>query len=369
MGPRLKLPDYVHAFNDRHGRPRHYLRRPGYKRVPLPGLPWSPEFMEAYAMGMAGDAPRIKIAAKRSRPGSVSAVIASYYRHELWLQELSEGSRKTRRPILEKFRAAHGEKKIALLRGEHITKILAGMKPFAKRNWLKTLRGLAVFCVMEHHIKRDPTQDVRLVRLPKTTGHMTWREKEIEQYRAYHPNGTMARLALELMLNLAARRQDACRLGRPHVQGDRLTWRPQKTARSTGKVLTIRMTPDFKIALQAIPASDSMTFLNNDYGRPFASAAAFGNKFADWCREAGLPVVVGEDGRARNFRAHGLRKAACRALAHAGCSAPEIMAVSGRATLSQVQIYIAEVEQERMAEAAMNRLVEANKTASLIGKP
>ena len=40
-------------------------------------------------------------------------------------------------------------------------------------------------------------------------------------------------------------------------------------------------------------------------------------------------------------------------LAHAGCTAPEIMAVSGHATMSAVQKYIAAVEQERVAEAAM----------------
>jgi hypothetical protein len=27
----------------------------GYKRVPLPGLPWSPEFMTAYEAAMAGE--------------------------------------------------------------------------------------------------------------------------------------------------------------------------------------------------------------------------------------------------------------------------------------------------------------------------
>ena len=42
MGPRLKLPKYVRGFQDRHGKPRFYFRRKGYKSLPLPGLPWSP---------------------------------------------------------------------------------------------------------------------------------------------------------------------------------------------------------------------------------------------------------------------------------------------------------------------------------------
>jgi len=85
-----------------------------------------------------------------------------------------------------------------------------------------------------------------------------------------------------------------------------------------------------------MPASDGLTFLLNEYGRPFASAAVFGNKFADWCRQAGLQGVECEDGRVRSYRAHGLRKAACVALAHAGCTGPEIMAVSGHSSLAQV---------------------------------
>lgn len=66
---------------------------------------------------------------------------------------------------------------------------------------------------------------------------------------------------------------------------------------------------------------------------------------------------------------HRRRKAACRHLAHAGCTAPEIMAISGHSTLSQVQIYIDEVEQERMADAAMNKLADADRSATSIGKP
>jgi integrase len=128
----------------------------------------------------------------------------------------------------------------------------------------------------------------------------------------------------------------------------------------TGKMLSIRIMPSLQEALGAMPkdalADPVLTFLVNDYGGPFASAAAFGNKFADWCTAAGLKPVACDDGRTRNYRAHGLRKAALRALAHAGATGVELMAVSGHSSLDQVQIYIAEVEQERAADAAMTKL-------------
>ena len=47
---RIRL-QYVHAFRDRHGTDRYYFRRPGFKQIPLPGLPYSAEFMEAYQAG------------------------------------------------------------------------------------------------------------------------------------------------------------------------------------------------------------------------------------------------------------------------------------------------------------------------------
>jgi len=55
-------PKFVNGYIDRHGKPRFYFRRAGFKKVPLPGLPWSPEFMAAYhhALDLS---PRVEIGA------------------------------------------------------------------------------------------------------------------------------------------------------------------------------------------------------------------------------------------------------------------------------------------------------------------
>jgi integrase/recombinase XerD len=200
---------------------------------------------------------------------------------------------------------------------------------------------------------------------------VTWGDVQIGRYRERYANGTMARLAVELMLNIAARRHDAHLIGRQHLWFDaedqqwKLTWRPSKTSQTTGKVLTIPVLPELQAALDAMPRSDALTFLLTEYGRPFASAAAFGNKFADWCDAAGLKPVVCDDGKTRNYRAHGLRKAACMQLAHAGCTAPEIMAVSGHASLAEAQKYISAVEQDRLAKSAMTKRAVGSKRAQM----
>src|SRR5262249_7833594 len=63
-------------------------------------------------------------------------------------------------------------------------------------------------------------------------------------------------------------------------------------------------------------------------------------------RDAGLPS---------RCKPHGLRKAAARRLAEAGCSASEIMAITGHKTLAEGERYTRAAEQERLARAAINR--------------
>ena len=51
---KAKNPKWTKQFCDRHGKARFYLNKPGRKRVPLPGLPWSPEFMSARKAALEG---------------------------------------------------------------------------------------------------------------------------------------------------------------------------------------------------------------------------------------------------------------------------------------------------------------------------
>ena len=351
----------VNIFRDRHGKLRKYFRPPGRKPVSLPGLPGSDEFMEAYRVALkeCGATPST-IGKSRTEAGTLNAAIVAYYESQDFKVELAASTQDMRRAILEKWRNEDGEKRFAGIRSHHLANMLEPMKPNAQKNWIKTLRGLMKFGKKMKLRADDPTQDVKAIKTGKSMGHMTWLEPQVAQYRKCHEIGTMARLALELLLNIAGRRQDAHMLGRQHLNRDgKLSWRPQKTRRSTGKTLTISIMPELQAALDAMPKSDAMAFLCTDYGRPFASAAAFGNKFADWCTAAELKPVLCDDGKMRNYRAHGLRKAALRALAHAGCSGSEMMNVSGHSSLAQLQEYLDEVEQERQADAALTKLMTA----------
>jgi len=366
--------DYVNSYRDhRNGKMRHQFRRKGCRKVTLKGRPGSADFMAHYAELLAqSENAAAQVGASKIKPGSIDALIVRYLKSDTFMKGLAKTTRDARRPILDNFRQCvtpgghrYGENRLATMQGRNIADALAGKTPIMQKVWMKALRHLIRFAIAEGDCKTDPTIGIMTTRPPKSSGHVTWGEVQIEQYRQRHANGTMARLAMEVMLNIAARRHDAHLIGRQHLRNGCLSWRPSKTSQTTGKVLTIRVLPELQAALDAMPHSDALTFLLTEYGRPFASAAAFGNKFADWCRAAGLEPVICDDGKVRNYRAHGLRKAACRQLAHAGCTGPEIMAVSGHATLSEVQVYLNEVEQDRLAEAAMVKRAAGSNRAQM----
>jgi len=139
--------EFVQAFIDRHGRTRHYFRRRGFKRVPLPGRPGSEEFMAAYGAAFAGEtAEPIKIGAARTKPGTVNAAIAGFYRSAAFL-DLQPITKSTYRGILESFRSKHGDKRIEMLERRHILDLLAEKagKPGAQRNLLRMLNLLLAF--------------------------------------------------------------------------------------------------------------------------------------------------------------------------------------------------------------------------------
>jgi integrase len=105
--------------------------------------------------------------------------------------------------------------------------------------------------------------------------------------------------------------------------------------------------------LDATP-SQHLTFLVTKAGKPFY-ADAFTHWFKRKCQAAGLPARAS---------AHGLRKAACRRLAEAGCSASIIAAISGHTSLREVQRYVEAAEQAGLARQGIQAI-----TRTKIGKP
>ena len=333
-----RLPKYVQAFLDRHGRPRHYFRRRGFAPVALPGMPWSPEFMSAYTQAMAAT-PHMAVQCKHAL-GTVDALTTSYLASSSF-RSLAPTTQQVYRTLVDAFRAEHGPLSVAGLKPEHVVRMMAlRPTPDAANGLRKILRALMKHAVDTGMRKDDPTRDIKAVRT-KSTGFHSWNEAEIAQYEARHPIGSRARLAFGLLLFTGQRRSDVVRMGRQHLRDGVIAVRQQKT----GVELAIPVLPELEEIIAASP-SGQLTFLVTEYGRPF-SVSGFGGWFKKQCRAADLPA---------NCSAHGLRKATARRLAEAGCSALEIAAITGHATLHEITRYTKAADQKRLSRSAFEKL-------------
>jgi integrase len=331
---------YVQGWLDRKdGVTYYYVRRRGFRLVRLRGLPGSQEFMASYQRAL--DQAPLKIGAKHAKAGSVSDVIARYFDSMQYFGALALATRRMRRPILERFRIEYGDLPLAVLPPKLITLQLGRMPPHAARTWLKTIRHLAQFAKDNGIIRVDPTVGIKTV-VPKSDGHHTWTEEEIAAFERAHPIGTKARLAMALALYTAQRRGDLVRLRPTDIVDGVLRLKQNKTRTP----LALPVHPELRRAVAAMPPGGKTLLITDRAGHAY-NADDFSARFRDWCNEAGLPS---------RCNVHGLRKAACRRLAEAGCTAHEIKAISGHKSLKEVERYTEAVSQAKMARSAMDKI-------------
>lgn len=148
---------------------------------------------------------------------------------------------------------------------------------------------------------------------------------------------------------------DVRQLGTANIRGGRVELVQSKT----GKFVSVPIMPALAASILAADATGE-TFVLTEFGKRF-SAAGFGNKVRQWCTEAGLT----------GCSAHGLRKAAARRFAEAGCSNQEIKAWTGHTTDFEVARYTAAADQLTLSNAAAQKLLAnlAEKVANSAAKP
>src|SRR5260221_4308106 len=336
---------YVHAFRDRTGRMRYYFRRHG-KRNALPGLPGSREFMDVYAALLA-DAPKDVQQRPMAAPRTLAALAIRYFGSPQYLS-LSATSRANYRRVIDNFVEEHGHRRVDQMTREHVDIIIGKMasKPGAGIILLKRIRTLTRYAMALGWTDRDATAGVKAY---KSKEIHTWNEGEIARFETQCPQGSAERLTFALLLYTGQRGSDVYRMTWGDIVGDTIRVAHQKTAAK----LTIPIHDELHREL-AIASRDHRTILVTAYGEQF-SVKGFGNMIATAIRESGLP---------NRCKAHGLRKAAARRLAEAGCSASEIAAITGHKTLAEVERYTRAADQERLARQAIQRQ-SANKSGKL----
>lgn len=348
---RVKLP-YVDCFKDRHGTQRYYFRRPGGKRIALPNCPGTETFKRAYQKALTADkaghvgkekAPRV-----RGEPGTFDRLLFNYYLSSDYLR-LAASTKVAYRRVMDRLIQDEnlGHRMVADMGREHVKMIFArrAATPGAANDILKKIRLLLHFAIDSGWRSDDPTTRIRKF---ESKEFHTWTEEEIAQFEARWPIGTRERTAFALLLFTGQRAGDVAKMSWADVDGPLIRVVQQKTKAK----LYVPMHPDLTTALSAWPRPEFL-MLTTSFGKQFTSGG-FSNFMAKRIEAAGLP------GRCVT---HGLRKAAARRLAEAGCSASEIAAITGHATLSEVQRYTKAAEQKKLALAAVQRLTEhrANK--------
>jgi len=341
---------YVKSYINRHGKVDHYFRRAGQKLVRLPGLPGSGEFMLAYNTALGTPVTQVKTepGSVRTKPGTVAALITRHIASGAF--QIARGSTQAQyMRILNMLRDQFGDLAIGKLERAHIKLMLEAKAatPTVARTMLRVLRLLIVDAIDSGFRKDDPSIGLK-VKLPKSDGFPAWEDDEIERFETAYPLGSKERAALALLLNFAARCSDVVQVGPGNVRGDELTYVQKKT----GAKLTIPMLDETRAAIDAMGTSAHLVFLVDSNGAAFTEES-FSKWFRKRCRAIGLDRM---SPTGKKLSPHGLRKAACVRLAHAGCSTKEIAAISGHKSLKEVERYTRDAEQARLARSAMARL-------------
>lgn len=344
-----KLPPHVYPVKDRHGKTRYRFRRKGWKAPYLPGEPDDPAFHRAYA-DIIEQGPIEAVGAKcprKVKPRSLDDLVARLKTTVKW-QRKKERTQLVQGRILERFTDTidkkgrrYGDRPVADVSFIWLEKILGKMHetPAAANVLRKNLSGLLDLAVK---LKWRTDNPARMTdSFAEGDGLHDWTDEEIEQYRAHHPLGTMARLTLELAFNTAARRCNVNKIERDHIKGGRISVAHVKGNNET----SVRMLPTTQAALDALPAAPIRFLVTTQFGKPFTDAG-LGNRMRAWCDSAGLPQCS----------LHGLRKAMSRQLAERGATDAQGMSVTGHKKDKTFAHYRAKANRLALADAAFEHL-------------
>ena len=344
----MKRPPFKNHFpgvatvKDRHGRLRYRLRRTVKgQRIDcyLPGPIGSIEFRRAYEEAIEGAlGPKSKAA-----PGTVDYLVEGYLASAAF-GNLSSTTKKNKRARLDWIRDAIGPARYGALEPRHVEALMekkAG--PTAANLLRKDLSQLFRFATKRYGFRGENPAALADPHKVRSSGYHTWTDDEIETYRAAHPTGSKARLALEIFLCTGAARQDAAALTRGNVRGGRLYYRRGKT----GQEVDLPILSELSRELSYLPATQMVLLAYGKDARPY-SAASLGNWFDSMCAAAGLP----------HCSAHGLRKAGARRLAEAGATEFQIMAFLAHGSAKEASRYTAAANRSKLTDEGMAKLDE-----------
>lgn len=347
---------YLIEDRDAKGNLRLYIRIPGQKKVRVPAhLERGTEEFAVFYWNVRRGA---VAAPTKAKPGTFRWLVGLYYASQDFADLNEEYTQVERRRHLDALVAKIGDLPAViptkLIREATGTKV---RKRSSARKFIAALRHLYAFGISHDHVSKDPTTGIRVPKT-KTDGFATWPLEYCLRYEKRWPLGTQQRTAYAIALYLGARRSDAVRIGRRQEElgGTQVRYTQYKGREKRAVEVVHPIVPPMREALDAWQGK-GFTWLETSKGQP-RSDKGFGNDFAEWCAEAGVP---------KGYTYHGIRKALAARLAEAGYTTNEINAVLGDKTLQQAEVYTRAAEKRAMANKALTGLYGAQKVPSARG--
>ncbi len=237
--------------------------------------------------------------------------------------------------------------------------------PSAANMRVKHLRGLFRWAATRGLLEHDIAAHLERVG-ERTGGHHTWTAEELAAYEKRHFVGTVARMAFDIFQYTGCRISDIIKVGPKHVHDDKdRRGKPIKVLRfhTTKKKAGDEVGPEVSVGM-GLPLLDLIaacnqkgeaTWLVTERGKPFASPTAFGNKFRDWVREAGLPTGDRQKG-IKGCVPHGIRKSVASRAAENGATHQQAMAMFGWLTEKEFTDYARKASRRKMGREAITLL-------------
>jgi integrase len=322
----LGLPPHVDRFWSKKAKKYYYAVRIGHgPRVALKSLPGTEAFTAERAEALAQLTG--SIGASLAAPGSVRSIVTSYLNSDHFAATFKPSVRAKHKRTLERFAGKNGGKTFAALTGENVAAMLGKIgTPHMQKLWRQAMVGLCKWAVGEKLIARSPMRDLDPIKMPKAVSHRRWMPEHVKTFRGRHKSGSIERLALELLLNSAARgRSDVRRMGRANVRNGNLIF----TARKNGATMVVPVLPGLAAELAARDPDD-LVFFRGKTGAPMAEGT-WGRMFRKAVTAAGLDA---------DLTPHGIRHAAACEAAEHGASEATIMAILGDTDPRAAAVYV-----------------------------
>jgi integrase len=183
----------------------------------------------------------------------------------------------------------------------------------------------------------NPTVGVARVHTVEKS-HEPWPDDLIAAFDKHAPDHL--RLAVLLLRVTGQRRSDAVKMRWRQFDGETIEVPSQQ---KTGEYVSIPCHRSLRSVLATLPRRSEF-ILTGERGKPYKAAS--------------LAAMVRKQLHAmgiHGYSVHGLRSNAAKALAEAGCSISEIMAITGHRSPAMAMKYAKRAEKKRLARAAIDR--------------